>query len=217
MTHNHIKILGIVGFLIIFWLCIKTTVHIIEKDIYTRTSQILKDEGFDNINIDVSGRDISIKGHVASESERQQLIQTVQRLYGVRKFLDLSIVKRENTNVISPANKPEKLCLYFNSRSFDLDTTHISLLQKLVKKIKDNNNFKLEINGFTDAEGVEKYNLHLSKKRAEIVYNYFLQNDIKKEQIKINAFGESMPISDNETSQGRAKNRRVEINLLEGE
>ena len=68
------------------------------------------------------------------------------------------------------------------------------------------------IAGHTDSKGSEKYNLMLSRQRAEAVKNYLSDNyAIAKERLIVKAFGELAPIESNETDEGRAKNRRVEF------
>jgi outer membrane protein OmpA-like peptidoglycan-associated protein len=54
----------------------------------------------------------------------------------------------------------------------------------------------------------------LSKKRCEVVANYLVSKGISKNRIKINYFGETIPISENTTAEGRQKNRRVELKII---
>jgi len=65
------------------------------------------------------------------------------------------------------------------------------------------------IEGHTDSEGEEDYNLDLSKRRAQTVASYLEAKGIARGRIKVVGMGESMPISDNDTEEGRALNRRV--------
>lgn len=69
--------------------------------------------------------------------------------------------------------------------------------------------------GHTDSDGAERYNLELSRKRAERVKKYLAkEHKIPRENLKVEGFGENQPIASNETSEGKAKNRRVEITRL---
>jgi outer membrane protein OmpA-like peptidoglycan-associated protein len=76
---------------------------------------------------------------------------------------------------------------------------------------KKDANYKLKIEGHTDSEGGDKLNVALSKKRAKIVENYLIKEGISKDRLSTNGFGEEKPITNNNTEQGRAKNRRVEL------
>jgi outer membrane protein OmpA-like peptidoglycan-associated protein len=74
--------------------------------------------------------------------------------------------------------------------------------------------WKLEISGHTDNAGDDESNLVLSKKRAEAVKTYLVSKGIDATRFVINYFGETKPIADNSTSEGRAKNRRVEMKVV---
>jgi outer membrane protein OmpA-like peptidoglycan-associated protein len=73
---------------------------------------------------------------------------------------------------------------------------------------------KLEITGHTDNAGDDASNLILSKNRAEAVKNYLVSKGIDAMRFVINYFGETKPIADNSTAEGRAKNRRVEMKVV---
>jgi outer membrane protein OmpA-like peptidoglycan-associated protein len=93
----------------------------------------------------------------------------------------------------------------------------ISVLDKLVAKIKGYGKaVYLEIEGHTDNVGDEHYNMKLSYKRAMAVREYLNQSGgIPLHAMNTIAFGESKPIADNSTAEGRAQNRRVVIRVLE--
>lgn len=71
------------------------------------------------------------------------------------------------------------------------------------------------IEGHTDSQGDDKMNQDLSDRRAASVKNYFIGKGVAESRLSSAGFGESVPIADNNTSAGRAKNRRVEIKLME--
>ncbi len=83
-------------------------------------------------------------------------------------------------------------------------------LLKVAKKILETNG-NIVIEGHTDNIGSYKRNMLLSKRRAESVKRFFIENKIDIEKIKIEAYGESNPVSTNATKEGRQKNRRVEV------
>ena len=70
-------------------------------------------------------------------------------------------------------------------------------------------------NGHADRTGTEAYNLDLSKRRANSVADYLRAQGVGANQIRTRAFGESRPLNAGETPAQRARNRRVEINLIE--
>ncbi|MFH2204813.1 MAG: OmpA family protein [Elusimicrobiota bacterium] len=73
--------------------------------------------------------------------------------------------------------------------------------------------FKLFISGHTCDIGSEEYNLWLSQKRAEAVKDYLVYLGVMGEFIKAKGYGEAKPVADNETEEGREKNRRVEFHI----
>lgn len=73
----------------------------------------------------------------------------------------------------------------------------------------------IEISGHTDNEGNSDNNLILSKQRAEKVKNLLLEKGINEERIKTKGYGETLPIADNNTDEGKQMNRRVEFRIIE--
>jgi len=68
--------------------------------------------------------------------------------------------------------------------------------------------------GHTDSVGADAYNQKLSVKRSEAVKAYLVSKGIEKNRVYTEGKGEKQPVADNKTSQGRAKNRRVEIEVV---
>ena len=87
-------------------------------------------------------------------------------------------------------------------------------LDNLVSYLKVNKNLRIEIGGHTDNQGSEAYNETLSLARAKAVYEYLLAKGIKKERLTYKGYGESVPIADNATEEGRATNRRTEFKIM---
>ena len=73
---------------------------------------------------------------------------------------------------------------------------------------------RIEIEGHTDNQGTDEYNLELSMKRAQAVYNYLLEHGISADRLTYKGYGESKPVSPNDTEEGRALNRRTEIRIM---
>ncbi|HEY0466434.1 MAG TPA: OmpA family protein, partial [Polyangiaceae bacterium] len=74
---------------------------------------------------------------------------------------------------------------------------------------------KIAIEGHASAEGDKNLNLKLSDARAKAVMKYLVDHGIEKERLTAKGYGSSKPIADNETEEGREKNRRVEFNIIE--
>lgn len=88
------------------------------------------------------------------------------------------------------------------------------ILDEAVKLLNDNPKVRIEVQGHTDSVGSDSANLVLSQARAEAVRNYLIMKGIDPARIVAKGFGELMPVADNATKEGRAKNRRIEFLIL---
>lgn len=81
---------------------------------------------------------------------------------------------------------------------------------------KENRNVFLEIQGHTDSYGTEQYNMDLGEKRATVVMRYLHDtHGIPLQRMQVISYGESKPVADNNSRDGRAKNRRVVVIVME--
>jgi len=99
----------------------------------------------------------------------------------------------------------------FDFNKFALKTNAYGKLDKIISTLKNNPDYSVSVEGYTDAIGAEEYNMKLSEKRAQAVADYLLSHGIDRSRINVIPNGESNPIASNKTASGRAKNRRVEI------
>lgn len=74
--------------------------------------------------------------------------------------------------------------------------------------------YMVELQGYADSRGSERYNFSLSQRRAEAVERYLVDNKVPLFRVSIVGLGKDNPIADNKTSAGRAENRRVEVRVL---
>lgn len=107
--------------------------------------------------------------------------------------------------------------VYFDTNKYNVNTASQENLNKLIGVFKEFPDTNILVVGHTDSVGAEEYNMTLSKNRAYAVTNYLLQNDISQSRLTTNWFGETQPMHDNSTAEGRAKNRRVNVAILPNE
>jgi len=88
-----------------------------------------------------------------------------------------------------------------------------AILNDVVTVMKENPSYNLEINGHTDNKGAAAMNLDLSQRRAEAVMSYLTNHGVDASRLKAKGYGQTMPVADNATAEGRAKNRRVEFKV----
>jgi len=119
-----------------------------------------------------------------------------------------------NKNEIIPENTMIELNLFFNFNETNLTEDNLQKLIELVNKLE---NIKIEVisvMGHTDNIGRDIVNLLISKKRASIVKEFLVSTNIEANLIFIEYKGKNDPIADNNTENGRAMNRRVEIKVI---
>ncbi|MDQ6974802.1 MAG: OmpA family protein [Mariprofundaceae bacterium] len=104
--------------------------------------------------------------------------------------------------------------VYFQSNKADLTPSSHIAMEKAVATLKKRPDIQVEIAAYTDSRGKASYNQSLSNKRAHSVMSYLVNSGISSERLSAHGYGESNPIADNQTREGRAKNRRVELNVL---
>lgn len=102
---------------------------------------------------------------------------------------------------------------------FDFDRTSLkpeatAALLQMLEQAKGTNIEEIRVEGHTDAVGSEGYNLKLSVRRAEAVKEFLVQQGIPANAIKTEGFGETQPVANNATREGRAQNRRVAVELI---
>lgn len=107
--------------------------------------------------------------------------------------------------------------VYFATDKYNINDASQETLNKLANVFKEYPDTNILVVGHTDSVGNEDYNMTLSKNRAYAVTNYLQLKGLDGSRFTTNWFGESQPLHDNTTAQGRAKNRRVNIAILPNE
>ena len=101
---------------------------------------------------------------------------------------------------------------------FDFDRSTVKpeaaqILDRLVVFMNENKDKTANLAGYTDNVGTDAYNQRLSERRVNSVREYIVGKGVDSGRVTGQGFGESKPIPDNKTAEGRAKNRRVEIKV----
>lgn len=117
---------------------------------------------------------------------------------------------------LAPAAAPAPVMTVLAGANFDFDKSFIrqedfQKLDKDVATLKQWGDVKVEVAGHTDSVGTEAYNMGLSLRRAEAVRRYLVGKGIAADRLIVRGYGESRPVADNATAEGRFQNRRVEL------
>lgn len=134
----------------------------------------------------------------------QQEARLRQELQGT----GVQVVRNGNDlQLVMPGN------ITFASSSADVASSFYPTLNSLVRVFKEYDRNGIDIVGHTDSTGAMDMNMRLSQQRASSVASYLTSQGISGARISSRGVGPSQPIASNETQEGRARNRRVEINL----
>ena len=101
--------------------------------------------------------------------------------------------------------------LNFDVNKATMKAGYDKILMPAVKGLQKYDTVKVEISGHTDSDGDDEKNQKLSEDRANAVRDYLIRKGIAADRIVARGYGESRPIADNRTAQGKALNRRIEI------
>lgn len=106
--------------------------------------------------------------------------------------------------------------IHFAFNRADLLPESAPAIATVAQVLRDNPEWRIRVEGHADKRGGECYNLTLSRRRAEAVRNYLVKNDgIAEDRLTAIGFGEMLPLSDEETEEAYAANRRVEFRLMD--
>ncbi len=104
--------------------------------------------------------------------------------------------------------------LFFEFNKSQIKSESFPELNRLAKFIKSQPNIKIEISGHTDNKGTSDYNKKLSESRAKSVKNYLVKKGCNSQNLTAKGYGDTKPVSTNDTDKGRAENRRVEFKIV---
>ena len=104
--------------------------------------------------------------------------------------------------------------VFFDTNKSDVKGSSAETLDKLARIFKEYPKSNILVEGHTDSAGPEEYNLSLSQRRAESVTTYLISKGIDSYRFSTKWYGETQPRATNETSEGKAKNRRVELAIV---
>lgn len=104
--------------------------------------------------------------------------------------------------------------IFFDVNKYELKTASQVELDNVVRLMNENPTLKIQINGHTDNAGKPADNITLSNNRAKAVVAYLTLKGIDAKRLNFQGFGDKLPLADNTTEEGRAKNRRTELKVV---
>jgi outer membrane protein OmpA-like peptidoglycan-associated protein len=119
-----------------------------------------------------------------------------------------------------PPPPPAKKKIVLRGVNFDFNKSDIRadaqpILDEAISTLKEYTDITLSVDGYTDGIGTEAYNQKLSVRRAQAVADYLAKGGIAAARMAVKGFGKSNPVASNDTAEGRAENRRVELKITQ--
>jgi len=166
----------------------------------------LRPDGSENQKLygrDISNREI-LEGDVPVPPAGRQLVITLNRYSGMTGE-QADVAQGLRNGRVTLQN------VHFASGNADLTPDSEATLVKVAQAIKDNPDWKIRVEGFTDSTGNAESNLKLSEERAESVANWLADHGVDRSRLTTKGYGEDQPVASNKTDAGRRKNRRVDL------
>lgn len=223
MSEKLVIWLAILGLILLSILCICNKSEKIETDLLGRSlSSIENVDGFDG-NVEISGRDITLNGLVDSEDFKLKLEQLIGSELGVRKVINNITIKSPEVlkeEIREEVQEALNKVIEFDNIEFQSNTAIIldesfNLLDETAVILTENSDLSVEIGGHSDSAGNEDYNIGLSQRRADAVLIALVNRGVERSRLLAVGYGSSQSIADNDTDEGKQKNRRVEFKIKE--
>jgi lipid-binding SYLF domain-containing protein len=150
----------------------------------------------------ISNRQI-LSGEAATPPAAKPLVAELNKYRrGTGADIDASLTKKSRVTLND---------LHFETGKADITPDSEATLNTVLTSLKNNPDWKIRVEGFTDNVGGQEANEKLSADRAEAVANWLADHGVDRSRLSSKGYGESRPIASNKSEDGRAKNRRVEL------
>ncbi|MEM6897799.1 MAG: OmpA family protein, partial [Pseudomonadota bacterium] len=178
----------------------------------------------DRGTVEVAADALNVRGETGNQEARTRIAQVLERELGEGQAYLLDVVYEERLDPMANIPTPEECMadvkaitdakkLTFEPGSADLDAESLTAVSAIADVLLGCPEFEIVIAGHTDSQGRETMNLALSQQRAEAVVSALRAERLPWPGIYPQGFGESQPIAENDTEEGREANRRIEFGL----
>ncbi len=215
-----VSALGFIALALLSFYCVSHHAHTIPIDLKSRSEAALMVAGFSTTGLEFDGRIATLSGFSDSPQVSTKAIQAVSSVSGV--FDVLTKISPGSHEAVESTQLEKKLqdvivgkVVEFATGSADLTSNGKAVLDQMVALLKQFPNKPVEISGHTDGEGNHGLNITLSKERAESVRKYLIIQGIQASRLFSAGHGPDNPVADNNTEEGRQKNRRIEFHVKE--
>jgi OOP family OmpA-OmpF porin len=181
--------------------------------------------GLTNGTVRVTPTTLSVRGNTGDEQASRDIASLLATKLGEAQEFEVDVAYLKKLDPIAGIPTPDE-CeaginvildsgkISFEPGSATIDATTLDTLDKIAELLKTCGELQLEIQGHTDSQGREEMNLALSQSRAESVLNELRVRRVPTSLFSAQGYGETQPIQDNGSEDGREANRRIEFRLI---
>lgn len=162
----------------------------------------------------VNGTQVAIRGNVANEVLRQQVVSDMATALNPTYSIDNALIVDAGEAQSVLDDTLSNRVIEFESGSATLTPRGVAILDEMVGAIKKIGTPRLQVVGHTDSSGSRLANIGLSLARAGTVRNYLVERGIPAGSLLAVGSGPDHPVATNDSAEGRAKNRRIEFRLI---
>ncbi|MBR9764096.1 MAG: OmpA family protein [Rhodobacteraceae bacterium] len=180
-----------------------------------------------NGSVTVTPDEIAVRGNTGDMEASDRIARLLGEKLGNAETYAIDVTYQEKLDPIASIPTPEE-CLAnlralqgdgakinFEPGSTNVASDSLALLDQMAEVLKECPDLPLEIAGHTDSQGREEMNLNLSQQRAQAILNELRLRRVLTRTFVAQGYGESQPIADNGTEEGREANRRIEFSLID--
>lgn len=187
---------------------------------FSKAAPIFKDSAsIPDFSLTANGNTVTVAGTAASQAQKNAVSQGASRTWPNLNVVDKLAVNAPSpppgleacTDLQSAINAATGGPITFGNDGFSLTPADTQILTQVSDRLKACPNVHATINGYTDNSGTEAINISLSGQRAQRVADFLVAHGVVVSQLVVKGLGSVNPVAPNDTPDGRAKNRRVEI------
>lgn len=171
---------------------------------------------------------VAVRGATGNENARAEISRILSDKLGEAQDFSVNVTYIKQLDPLANIPTPQECVasinemldankITFDPGSADISAEASSLLTDLAEQVRSCEHVKMEIGGHTDSQGREIMNQNLSQARADSVLNALLARRVLTSNLTAKGYGESQPIADNGTEEGREANRRITFTLIDSE
>ncbi len=202
--------------LCLFFVCVFSEVSAIEEEVGTSVTAAVNSDELYWTSVEANGQGIVLTGAAPDVPARDAAAKRAMKVWGVTSVSnEIKVIGEDGTCQRELNNYANKESIRFKSGKAEVADSSFNTISMLAMIIRACN-APVEIAGHTDSAGDSEINLRLSQRRADRVAKYLVNHGVSAEQVRAVGYGESQPVSSNDTSEGRKANRRIEFRVLGG-